>query len=335
MNKLKSAIGVLVVLAMVFGLVRCSEKLLEPGNTRECVAAVEAFHQLPENSIDVMIYGSSHAWRGVDSVEMYDKHGIGAYNYGANWQRLSTEALFFYDSLRTQSPKVAMIETFRLHDLVKDQNMDGEVYYTRKISDFPFKRQYLRTAFGDRLDRYVAYYFPISQLHSNWTSISHGSFINPYTPEDFIGTMGYFHMPSADMVTPVELYDPMEATQLELREDVIEILDGIVATCKEQGIELVFFNIPWRGGNQQRDAITRYAEENGCVYLDLFLHVDEMGFDPETDFMDIEHLNHSGALKVADYLGAYLREHYDLRDMREVPGNLWEGKTGNVVGLNQ
>ena len=27
---------------------------------------------------------------------------------------------------------------------------------------------------------------------------------------------------------------------------------------------------------------------------------------------------------MADYLGAYLKENYDLTDWREVPGNLWE-----------
>ena len=49
-----------------------------------------------------------------------------------------------------------------------------------------------------------------------------------------------------------------------------------------------------------------------------------MGLDGETDFSDSGHLNRSGAQKTACFLGAWLKEHFDLTDFREVPGNLWE-----------
>ena len=48
------------------------------------------------------------------------------------------------------------------------------------------------------------------------------------------------------------------------------------------------------------------------------------GISAEPAFCDPHHLNVSGATKMADYLGAYLKENYDLTDWREVPGNLWE-----------
>ena len=52
--------------------------------------------------------------------------------------------------------------------------------------------------------------------------------------------------------------------------------------------------------------------------------MEDAGISAETDFCDPHHLNVSGATKMADYLGAYLKENYDLTDWREVPGNLWE-----------
>ena len=53
-------------------------------------------------------------------------------------------------------------------------------------------------------------------------------------------------------------------------------------------------------------------------------NMEDAGISAETDFCDPHHLNVSGATKMADYLGAYLKENYDLTDWREVPGNLWE-----------
>lgn len=63
--------------------------LTRPLGDDVAIANVENFHKLPENSIDVIVYGSSHAWRNVNVNEMYDKYGIGAYNYAANWQHLA------------------------------------------------------------------------------------------------------------------------------------------------------------------------------------------------------------------------------------------------------
>lgn len=50
--------------------------LTRPLGDDVAIANVENFHKLPENSIDVIVYGSSHAWRNVNVNEMYDKYGI-------------------------------------------------------------------------------------------------------------------------------------------------------------------------------------------------------------------------------------------------------------------
>ena len=42
------------------------------------------------------------------------------------------------------------------------------------------------------------------------------------------------------------------------------------------------------------------------------------------DFRDKGHLNDSGSKKVANYLGKYIKEHYDIPDTREIEGNIWE-----------
>lgn len=332
----KKIIGVFATAAILAGLIAISTSVLKPGDIDCCNCAIDAFHEMPAESFDVMIYGSSHAWRGVNALEMYEKYGLATYNYGCNWQRLSTEALFFYDSLKTQTPKIALFETYRIDDVIEDQSLDGEIYYTKRIGDSPYKRQYLEKAFGefgpDTLERYVSYYFPISQFHSSWNTLTIDNFTNWYTKDEFVNTMGYYYMPNGDDVVETEFQDPATFEKIELCPEAIEILDEIVKTCRENNIEPIFFTIPHHHDNKYADSLTKYAEENGVVYLDLFKKMDEIGLDGKTDFSDPGHLNNSGAIKVSDYLGEFIRDNYDIRDARKTKPNLFNDKTNAKTG---
>ena len=90
----KKLAAILLCVVLIFVGVLALGHLTRPLGDDVAIANVENFHKLPENSIDVIVYGSSHAWRNVNADEMYDKYGIGAYNYAANWQHLDTTWLF-------------------------------------------------------------------------------------------------------------------------------------------------------------------------------------------------------------------------------------------------
>ena len=126
----KKLAAILLCVVLIFVGVLALGHLTRPLGDDVAIANVENFHKLPENSIDVIVYGSSHAWRNVNVDEMYDKYGIGAYNYAANWQHLDTTWLFVHDSLATQTPKVALIEGMHINSNEFDTDMDGEIYYT-------------------------------------------------------------------------------------------------------------------------------------------------------------------------------------------------------------
>ena len=124
----------ILVLALLVGLgVWALGEVLRPVDTDSPVNAIHTFHRMPENSLEVIGYGTSHMWLGMDPMELYRAYGIGAYNYGCNWQELNTTLLFLKDSLRTQNPKVVLIDTFHVNEMKLDMNMDGEIYYTRAI----------------------------------------------------------------------------------------------------------------------------------------------------------------------------------------------------------
>ena len=294
---------------------------VRPTDTDEAYSQVQTFHSLPENSVDVIIYGSSHAFRGVDPMVMYEKYGIGAYNYAWHWQRINTTRMFFEDSLDSQKPKIALIEGYRTGEVLKDTDITAEIYYSRYIPNKDAVKKYLDMCFQGKMERYLSYYVPFYAFHANWSNATLKSFQRLSVDSQLRETMGFF---SIDEVKAAYLYDPVTFKQKELDEDAVEVLDDILETCEEKDIEVIFFTVPYEGEYNYGDAMEQYAEENDCAYIDLFEKAEEIGIDGKKDFSDFGHLNKYGAAKVADYLGAYIKENYDIEDMRLVEDNLWE-----------
>jgi hypothetical protein len=281
--------------------------LVEPAFTSDGFHAVEAFHSLPEDSVDVIAYGSSHCWKGFNAQTVEENYGLSVYNYGYNWQYINTTSLFIQDSLRTQSPKVILIETFHVNYVHENEDLCGEIYYTKAIPDFKAKQEYLAQCFGDNPGRYLSYYVPLFAFHDNWENIAYYNFADVTTVESFLDARGYLE---SDTVYPTEFPDYTTFEQKELSDSAIAVLDNLVQICQEKGIEIIFYTAPYDGEFNYSDAMTKYAEENNCAYLDFFQLLEEANLDGATDLQDYEHLNTSGASKIADYLGQYIVDHY-------------------------
>ncbi len=320
----KTIFRCIIPICMILAVIHYGGKLFRPLNTDSSFNAIDTFHSLPKNSVEVMVYGSSHAQIGVNVMEMYEKYGIGAYNYGNKWQNMNTTALFIQDSLRTQSPKVVLIETYHVNDLRMDTDMNGEIYYTKAIPFSHAKKRYLKQCFGENPKRYLSYYVPFAAFHKNWNHLQKGSFQDNSDHIDFYRTMGYWRY--KDKAVKVDIEDYLTYEQKALSEEALQILDEIVSVCNENNAAIIFYTTPYAVQYHYFDAMEQYAQDQGCTYMNLFEKMDEIGIDCGTDFCDNHHMTVTGATKVADYLGKYIVEHYNVTDMREVDGNLWEQK---------
>ncbi len=307
-QKIKLITGFLITLILTFLLISYFGVLLDPAWSGDGIDAINAFHSLNNDSLDIIVYGSSHAWKGCDTGVMRDKYGLAAYNYGCNWQSISTTQLFLLDSLRTQSPKIALIETLNIDSVLSDVDMDGQIYYTRAISNFDGKRAYLKQCFAGDLERYATYYFPLIMFHDNWKNISYENFLHQ-GKQRYVDSAGF--CPGWN-IYPCDIPDSSGSIQNDLNAESIKVLDNIVQTCQEHNVTVIFYTCPFSGKYYYSDAMRKYAESNNCIYLDLFDYKAELGLDGEKDLQDEGHLNIYGAAKVGDFLGKYLIENYSL-----------------------
>jgi hypothetical protein len=117
-----------------------------------------------------------------------------------------------------------------------------------------------------------------------------------------------------------------------LGDNAMHYLDRIRELCEEKDITLLLVKAPsvspaWY---DKWDAqITEYADTYQLDYLNYLPLVDEIGIDFATDTYDEGlHMNYSGAVKCADYLGQYLVQNYGLEDLRsdEEVAAVWEQK---------
>ena len=308
-KKIKRICGVLLTVLLIFGMVQYAGYRLKPKSLENTYCQIQAFHMLSDNSVDVMVYGSSHSWNGFDVNVLTQQYGISAYNYSCMWQHMNTTRLFLKDSLETQSPKVVLIETY-IPEILADENMNGEIYYSRYLPDSPARREYLKQCFAGDWGRYVSYYFPLVAFHESWEDIDYKSYM-PLSNNIslFSQSRGFL---GKDDVVPVEIPGRTKY-QYDLPEDSVAVLDDMVALCHEKGIEVIFYTIPSGMKNHYADAFKQYAEQRGCAYVNLFDKVEECGIDENTDFLDKGHLNVNGAKKVAAYMGQYITDNYDLK----------------------
>lgn len=324
MKRIKPLINCAATILLIAIFTQYTGYLLRPLETDDAVSSIRAFHNLPENSVEVIGFGSSHMWRGMDPRIMYEEYGIAAYNYGCNWQKCNTTSLFIQDALRTQKPKVALIETFALSDMLMETDVNGEIYYTKEIDEFPGKLRYLQQCFGNEKERYLAYYMPLCAFHDNWVNLSKDSFRKISDGESYYRTMGFV---GSEKTAEVEIPKPEKLIQVEFNDAAIAEISHIIQICRENDVEIVFYVAPYNSEQWQYaygEATAKLAADYGYPFFNMFELQEEIGFDGNTDFSDPGHLNTSGAKKVAAFLGKYLKENYELTDMRTIKDNFWE-----------
>lgn len=301
-------IGCVVTFILTIVMVVYFGNIMTPNNSRWCTNAIKAFHSLEDNSLDVIVYGSSRAWRGCNTQLMHSKYGLNAYNYGCNWQSINTTSLFLQDSLRTQAPKVVCIETSFVNQIEQDVDLNGQIYYTRVMPNFDGKRRYLRQCFGNHPERYLSYYFPLIMFHSNWNEIDPSAF-NIGSPDELVSTRGFMYVGG---VEEFEEPDYTNFSEEEIQDACIKVLDEIVEVCHSKGISVIFFNCPVAEEYHYGEAMKRYAEENDCAYLNLYEHLYELQIDWKHDMADFSHLNPDGAEKITSYLSEYIINNYSI-----------------------
>lgn len=259
-----------------------------PGRSRPFVAiAAER-----KESIDLVVLGDSESYTSVSPMQLWKEHGMTAYVCGQPGQKIQETYYMLKTALRTQSPKVVLMETnLMFRDLGPVKN--------------------LQTTLAEP----ARYHFPLLRFHNLWKMAFDGK--KP-------GESVYKGFAIRSNVNPFDSGDYMKETKevQEMPKAVSFYMEEIQELCRRNGAELVLMSAPSpkNYSYKKHNAIENYAKEKGITYVDLNLQIRELGIDWKEDSYDKgDHLNLYGAQKVTAWLGGYLKEKYEMPDHRNDP----------------
>lgn len=275
------------------------------------------FYASEEESIDVMIFGSSHAHCTVDNSILWNDFGIPSFTLSAGSQELDSTYYFMRESLKTQRPKVMLVEALSVtgdgpianNETTINRNTmgmrwSGLLYeYVGMLSD--------SAGYTEDERRRAFLKFPV--VHSRYRELTRDDF-----EDDIYYMKGY--RGSND-------HNPLEAVPeacfvtetADIEEGRREYLVKMMELCRAEGIQLIFFAAPYplEPRNQmQFNAFELLAEEYQVPFINFNRIYQEIGFDYTQDIRDGSHVNNKGAAKVTTYLGQLMKETVELPDHR-------------------
>lgn len=242
-----------------------------------------------ENTIDVLVLGDSLSYASISPMQLFEEKGVTSYICGQHAQRIFETYTALENGLKTQSPKVVLLET--------------NLFYRYKGNEVQLE------LFED-----IQNLFPIFRYHNVWKQMLFGA---TDTRRDYKGFI------IRDWAHAYEgRYDYMDIDNNkceEVKEYVYEYMDKTVALCKERGIQILLYSTPspkcYNGA--KHNGLVAFANKYNLEYIDLNEYVDEIGIDWRKDTVDKgDHLNLYGAQKVTSFMGDYLVSHYNLTDYR-------------------
>lgn len=300
---------------MSFVILSCASKIFMPkwideeGNRMAYI--IKGFYLEPKNSIDVLFTGNSDVFRGVSPMSIYEKTGFTSYNYTSAGQRMWIASAMLEEALRVQKPKIVFFNVDELYYTSKSVGNAHKVYDNMRFG-WPKVKGVLDSNYknGGRW----SHFFPVVAYHDRYKELSFDDF--KYAFYDYTDPLK-----GMDLIAYSKPYkdenDYMAKTTSSktFPEKNRQYLDSMRKLCEQKGIEFVLMEIPspdsW--SYEKHNAVLEYANEYKLKFLDLNLHLDEIGIDWNTDTADGgDHLNVFGAEKVSAYLANYLEENFNL-----------------------
>lgn len=275
------------------------------------MSTMDTFYDLDEGIIDVLFLGSSHCYNAVNCSILWEQYGMGAYSLAISGQDMASSYYCLKEALKTQKPKVVCLEMFGC--MFYGYEVKGNLY--RNLLGYQPSLNFRDAVYSlapeeERRDFLLKW--PI--IHTRYAEITKRDFTPDKIGQTYMGHEIKFDIENIGEI-PIFQGDACTAVKPE-----VEMwLRKIIELADESGIRLCFFLAPYLANENSQNQyryVKKIAEEKDIPFIDMIGLQSEVGIDPGRDFIDWGHANSYGAVKITDYLGRFLMDHYLLEDRR-------------------
>ena len=273
------------------------------------------FCKLPDNSVDVLILGSSHTFIDINTGTLWDEYGMASYILGGSVQPMWNTYYYLKEALKTQTPELIILEAFlTVHesDYSDDSRIIKNTYGMKWSKD---KIDAIKVSAHE--ERWMEFLLDYTQYHNRYRELSKTDFLNNMGNavfEDWKGfwcSMGTSQLEAPDVSRVNDRKSLNEKTEKYYRK-TIEL-------AQENDIPLLIVISPYLISEDHQMIFNRasdIADEYGVDFINYNLLSNDIGIDFTRDFADIDHLNYRGNQKYTKALAEYLSSNYQISDRR-------------------
>lgn len=311
MKRIIKTIALLLIIAILTAV--CGNILNIKRVADDALYNCKSFYATPKNTIDVITYGSSHAFCSVNNSYLWEKYGIAGHTFAGACQNLGNTYYYMEESLKTQKPKIMMVECFYFanngYGVGSIYQNTLELKYSKNYID---NVRYARNVKNDSNDSRS-----FADLMLRWP-IVHGRY-DDITMEDFSDykdfTRGYvMFLGNKELERPESTYNT-DITPLDDESQMY--LDKMVHLADVNDIPIIFFAAPFILSDEQMckfNYMEEYLGSHGIPFINFNKPDNFANIDYATDFIEESHLNYYGANKATNFLGMYIDINYEIED---------------------
>ncbi|MBQ6165058.1 MAG: hypothetical protein IJK23_11340 [Clostridia bacterium] len=288
-------------------------------------STLQTIADLPKESVDVVLTGTSGIHCSFIPGRAYEKFGIASYDLTVDGMQVWTVLPTIKYALKYQQPKLFVIDMRPFIASPEEELMDvrsryfNEVFpmysYFRMIGVNQTLRYMSRITDTSRLD--MTYYFNVLRYHDMWQEDLTFNVLK----KSYSYSFGYrLSVPQFSVNEMPDSVFSDKKMKLEWYAD--ECLQEILDFAKRMDLNLLFVNSPHlidEDTAKRMNTLHAKLKKAGIPYVDFCTEKGEQTyvFDKKTDFRDTSHTNYDGSKKFTDYFAEYLNKHYDLDDRRK------------------
>ena len=313
--------------------------LLVPSFASKREDSVHKMYEQPSDTVQVLCAGGSTLLCGFSPDYLYETFGIASYNICSSNQATASSLYLLKEIMKSQSNiKTVVLDAAPLVSKEKD-----DVFSRRAMAIATDMRPSLNKVeyIVDVSSNYEGInvfeeLIPIFKYHSRWNKLTNDDFnhlsfydFGNYAHGQLIYSESYksnisknqadeFNRNQNDGITEEKSFDD-EELKASWNEKNIEYFVTFVEYCAENDIDILLLKTPWNEwGDLQHDSVQLLAETYNVSFLDMSLPaiMDECNLSYANDYYDGKHMILTGSIKASNYVGQYLRDHFDLDDKR-------------------
>lgn len=277
---------------------------------------------LPNHTVDILYVGNSHFNAAIDAEQVDEAVGnTFGFNYGVSGMRMEYAYYRFQNALRTQSPRLVVLDTFCLVPMNDEESGDNIISWS--LDGMPLSWDKV-----DAVNHLVpyqqrpAYYLPIIKYHARWESLDVEDITSTFDAKPYQQLGRKAETTDRAMDTEDDHFTldiSQEQGMLPLQPEHEQYLKKFINLAKAHGAQVLLLTVPYRQQFGQNSATngamlnntiaSLFADDSTVRLLDVNQYYKQLSFT-YSDMRDDGHVNISGAEKTSVFVGRYIKENY-------------------------